>query len=104
MTTRIEFDESESCSLEDAQALIDLLSRVTALEQAGIITNVYVTDDVLEASWTRWTKPSRPRSSRPARERKRGEGGRDGPPSFLIPRYYSQRTPVTRRSTSPTRP
>jgi hypothetical protein len=49
MTTRIEFDESESCSLEDAQALIDLLSRVTALEQAGIITNVYVTDDVLEA-------------------------------------------------------
>ena len=49
MTTRIEFDESESCSLEDGLAIWDLLRRVTALEEAGIITNVYMMEDVLEA-------------------------------------------------------
>jgi hypothetical protein len=45
----IEFDSSESCSLEGAQAIMDLLAHVTALEKAGTIKDVYMTTDIIEA-------------------------------------------------------
>jgi hypothetical protein len=46
----IEFDEGEDCKPEvGAQALTELLEFLTALEQAGIIRNLYTTTDEIEA-------------------------------------------------------
>jgi hypothetical protein len=53
MAMTIQFDTDESCSYESyeqrALAIWDLVRHVDALEERGIIKNVYMTDDVLDA-------------------------------------------------------